>query len=319
VTPVRDLGESIDLFMGELALRKRTSETRRTYERILFQFADEVGSRRRPDEVTPAECRRFLKRWNDSAPATLALYVSCLKRFFEFLRDESYVETNPMERIHRPRLLPAEERNVVTVSDDDVARMFSACQDWQELLTIAVLAYLGPRRRAAAQLRQRDVDLRRGTMRFQEKGGKVVVKPMPDELVAILRAAWESSEISIGPDEYVIPNRRPASVRKSERSSKVIWETVRRVAARANVRSHAHALRAAFAVHFDETYPDQILTLKDLLGHARLETTLVYLRRRKKQLAMERVRGLSWGSVGGFVLQPHAGEAHTGFEPVLPP
>ncbi len=99
----------------------------------------------------------------------------------------------------------------------------------------------------------------------------------------------------------------------------MIWETVRRVAARAKVRSHAHALRAAFAVRFDEAHPDQLLALKDLLGHARLETTLVYLRRRKKGLAMERVRELSWGSVGGFVLQPNAGEAHTGFEPVLPP
>jgi integrase/recombinase XerD len=319
VTAVRDLGEAIDLFMGELALRKRTSETRRTYERILFQLADQVGSRKHPVEVTPAECRRFLSRWNDAAPATLALYVSCLKRFFEFLRDEGCIETSPMERIHRPRLLPAEERDVVTISDDEVTRMFSACEDWQELLTIAVLAYLGPRRRAAARVRQRDVDLKRGTMRFQEKGGKVVVKPMPDELVAILRAAWESSEVAVGPDEYVIPNRRPASVRRSERSPKVIWETVRRVAGRANVRSHAHALRAAFAVRFDEAHPDQLLALKDLLGHARLETTLVYLRRRKKQLAMERVRDLSWGSVGGFVLQPNAVEAHTGFEPVLPP
>ena len=33
---------------------------------------------------------------------------------------------------------------------------------------------------------------------------------------------------------------------------------------------------------------------------------------------MERVRDLSWGSVGGFALQPTAVEAHTGFEPVLP-
>ena len=70
---------------------------------------------------------------------------------------------------------------------------------------------------------------------------------------------------------------------------------------------------------FDEAHPDQLLALKDLLGHARLETTLVYLRRRKKQLAMERVRDLTWGSVGGFMLQPNAVGAHTGFEPVLPP
>ena len=69
----------------------------------------------------------------------------------------------------------------------------------------------------------------------------------------------------------------------------------------------------------NEAHPDQLLTLKDLLGHAPLETTLVYLRRRKKQLAMERLRDLSWWSVGGFVLQPNAVEAHTGFEPVLPP
>jgi site-specific recombinase XerD len=75
----------------------------------------------------------------------------------------------------------------------------------------------------------------------------------------------------------------------------VIWETVRRVAARAKVRSQAHALRAAFAVRFDEAHPDQLLALKGLLGHARLETTLVYLRRRKKQLAMEHVRDLRGG------------------------
>jgi site-specific recombinase XerD len=159
VTVIRDIGEAIDLFMGELALRKRTGETRRTYERILFQLADQVGARKHPAEVTASECRRFLSRWNDAAPATLALYVSCLKRFFEFLKDEGCIETSPMERIRRPRLLPAEERDVVTISDDEVARMFSACEDWQELLTIAVLAYLGPRRRAAAQVRQRDVDL----------------------------------------------------------------------------------------------------------------------------------------------------------------
>ena len=43
MTAVRDLGEAIDLFMGELALRKRTSETRRTYERILSSWPTKWG------------------------------------------------------------------------------------------------------------------------------------------------------------------------------------------------------------------------------------------------------------------------------------
>ena len=73
-----------------------------------------------------------------------------------------------------------------------------------------------------------------------------------------------------------------------------------------------------FAVRFDEARADQLLALKDLLGQARLATTLVYLRRRNKQLAMECVRDLSWGSVDGFVLQPNAVEADAGLEPALP-
>jgi hypothetical protein len=67
------------------------------------------------------------------------------------------------------------------------------------------------------------VDLVEGTIRFREKGGKVSIKPMPWELLEILRAAVESKEVARSGDDYVIPNRRPASVRRPERSDKVDW------------------------------------------------------------------------------------------------
>ncbi len=113
----------------------------------------------------------------------------------------------------------------------------------------------------------------------------------------------------------------------------MIWETVRKVALRVGLHAHVHALRAAFAVQFDEANPDQLIALKELMGHARIETTLVYLRRKDKARAMEAVRGLSWGGAGHFVFPPSEEaarkkpplsrgfieEAHTGFEPVPPP
>jgi integrase len=86
------------------------------------------------------------------------------------------------------------------------------------------------------------------------------------------------------------------------------------VASRAGVVAHVHALRAAFAVQFDEAHPDQVIALKELMGHTRLETTLVYLRRKDKAKAMEAIRDLSWSS---SVFPSFAEEAHTGFEPVL--
>ena len=177
---------------------------------------------------------------------------------------------------------------------------------------MAVLAYLGPRRTAASNARRRDVDLNRGTIRFLEKGGKVAVKPIPDELAAIIVAAddrgvWQS------PGDYLIPNRRQH--RNQERSPKVIYDTVKKIADRAGVRSHVHALRAAFAVRMDEQYPGRLIAVIELLGHSRVETTMVYLRRQDKHREMETVRGLSWGSV----FPPNAVMPPAGFEPALPP
>jgi integrase len=110
-----------------------------------------------------------------------------------------------------------------------------------------------------------------------------------------LQAAAESGQVSCRPDDYVIPNRRPASVRRAERSNKIIWETVMRVADRVGVRATVHALRRAFAVAFLTSHPGAIESLQALMNHSRIDTTQVYLRALNKSKAMEAVRDLSWG------------------------
>lgn len=308
---MRDIDYAIDAYVGDLARRGRSRNTRRKYNELLWKFSVFVGDRD-VDEVTPDECRRFLDQWVDSSPSTLALQVSILTGFFDFMLRETVIETSPMRNIRRPPRRRPEDVDVVTIGSSDVERMFAACTEWDELLCVSILAYLGPRRSALANCRRRDVDLERGTIRFSEKGGKVIVKPMPDELAEILRAG-EAEGLWVSPDAYIVPNRRPP--RSAERSSKVIYRIVLDVAARARVRSHVHALRGAFAVRFLESHEGNLKALKELLGHDRIETTEVYLRRLNKERAMDAVRDLSWGRV----FPPSAGVPPTGFEPVLGP
>jgi integrase len=220
-----------------------------------------------------------------------------LKGFFAFLVDEGIIDRSPMARIDRPRLPKAEDRDVVTIGAGSVRAMFGACECWQERLCLGVLAYLGPRRSAAARARWRDVDFELGTIRFHEKGDKVAVKPLPDELRELLIGAIESGEVPTGATDWLIPSRRPASVRhKGERSSKMVWETVRKVAKRAGVRAHPHALRAAFACLYLETNPNRIAALQALMGHEHVDTTMRYLRMLNRDREMETVRGLSWAT-----------------------
>jgi integrase len=216
-----------------------------------------------------------------------------------------------MERIKPPRRPHPEDLDVTAVSGADVRRLFDACETWTELLCLSTLAYLGPRRRAASNLRRRDVDIERGTIRFREKGGKVITKPIPEEFAELLREAVRLGVIATDADSYVIPMAR-GQRRDGDRDDRLIWRTIKKLGERAGVEVHPHSLRAAFAVKFLETHPGEVEALQRLMGHSKMETTQIYLRRLDRERAMERVRDLSWGSPFASI----AVEARTGFEPV---
>jgi len=324
-----DLGYAVDAYIGHLAREGRRPSTLRTYERLLVQFVRTVPHKATQD-LELADYERFLSRWVGRSPSTLASSVSLVRGFSRFLFERGLAESDVAAGLRRPRRPRPEDLDVVTITSAQAARLLGACEDWQELLAVGGALYLGWRRAALNRARRADVDLVRGTMRVSEKGGKTLTKPIPDEYLQILCEA-EAAGVWDSPDAYLIPNRRPAAVRRpGERSDKIIWATVRRVAQRAGVRAHVHSLRAAFAVRFLEQKPDKVVALKDLLGHSRLETTLIYLRRRDKEQAMEEVRDLCWfvhdtpPSPSGFSPEPEnplvsSGKAHTGFEPVPPP
>jgi len=312
------LARAVDLWMGELARAGRARSTRDSYSRYLNKFIDQL-ERTKPDpavrEVTTNDCRAFLDRWPESAPSTVATIHSALNGLFKWLYQEHEVDENPMSRIPRPRRQRAEDLDVVTLTNAEVERMLAGTHGWQEFLCLSVLAYTGIRRAAASRLRWKDADLEAGTLRVQEKGRKVSEMPIPYDLWAILRAAVESGEVATRPNDYVIPNRRLATVRRAERDDRVIWDTVVLVAKRVGVVSTVHALRRAFAVAFLESHPGALESLQALMNHSRIDTTQHYLRALNKSKAMEAVRDLRWGS--GFV--ENAVKAHTGFEPVPPP
>ena len=330
IRPLR-IGEAIDLFVGDLARQGRKDGTLRDYRYKLNLLADDLKDGY-VDEIDLTDYERFLNRWVGAAPSTLASSVSLVHVFSKFLWRRGFASVDVGRVIERPRKPRPEDLDVLTVGTEDVRRMLEACESWQEFLCLSTAIYLGARRAALARVRLRDVDFAAGTIRFFEKGGKVIVKPLPDEYVEILDAAQEAGVWKRGED-YLIPNRRPGAVNNPEGSDKVIWETVKKVALRVAVEATVHALRAAFAVQFDEANPGQLIALKELMGHTRIETTLVYLRRKNRAKAMEAVRTLSWGGAGHFQFPPReeaarkkpppsrgfVEEAHTGFEPVPPP
>jgi integrase len=133
---------------------------------------------------------------------------------------------------------------------------------------------------------------------FDDKGSKHSRRPVPDELRALLDAAIDSGLV-VDPDDYLIPPEGLLT-RQGERDDRVIWRLVSRVAARAGVRCHVHALRAAFATYYLEQNPERLVSLQTLMGHESISTTQVYLRKLNRRDQMEQVRDLRWSDVGAL-------------------
>jgi integrase/recombinase XerD len=301
IRPMLTINQAIDLFAGDFTRRGCSDKARYTYTRILGLFANRLPADADVSKITSDDCRRFLDLYNRHAPGTQAHTFDVLASFFKWLVFTEQVKRNPLATIRRPRKTRPDDLDVVTVSTDDVRKLLAACDGWTERLTIGVAVYAGARRHALSQLRMSDFDRAEGRIRFREKGGKIIWKPVPDVLANLIEAAiaggvYRESLVLLADadrseDPYLIPPE--AKLQKVERDDRSIWRVVKRVADRAGVDTHVHALRAAFAVLVLEQF-EQPYMAQQLLGHVNPQTTQVYLRKLDKQTVMEPVRGLSW-------------------------
>lgn len=315
------LDRAADDYLGDCRRRGFSERTLNTYRRTYDEFCGRLRVDCDVSEISTDELRRFLASKSHLAPGTVAGVEAHLASLFKWLMLERKIARDPMAALPRTRRRRAEDLDVTTVSTGDVRRMLMAASGWAERLCLGILVYTGCRRAAAARLRLMDYDRSRGRLRFKEKGGKTIWKPVPDELARLLDAAIAAgvyeepitvTEVGRGitkvrterltPDQaYLIPNEGPRNgVRRNERAlverdDRIIWRLVKQIADRAGVNAHTHSLRAAFACFYLETHQRDTVALKELLGHRSIATTETYLRRLDKEREMERVRDLSWG------------------------
>ena len=138
---------------------------------------------------------------------------------------------------------------------------------------IAVLSMCGLRVSEACSLTVDNIDWSTDTpsLRFADKRGKERIVPMNPEVQDVLREWLESRRFS--DSEYVFCN-----LRNGQRlSRKTVWAALKTCAQRAGIRHvHPHMLRHTFGTDLaDRDVP--VERIKDLMGHASIETASIYI------------------------------------------
>ena len=291
VRPMLTLTGAIDLFVdGDCVDRGLAKRTRLNYARALDKFCDRFPRNWDVAKVTDQDCRAFLATYAHLSNNYRATIYAALNGLFNFLDDEEKIKTNPMKRVKAPKRIPADELDVVTINPLDVPTLIREARPGTERNCIAILAYTGARRHAAALLKIDDY--RDGRMRFREKGGKTSWKPIAAELCEILDASITAGEIS-SDQPYLIPPAGPLA-KQGERDDRVVWRVVKEVAERCRLEATTHAFRRAFAVFYLLNNPGDSRGLQKAMGHRNPATTEVYARHLDDELAMAPVKALSW-------------------------
>jgi integrase/recombinase XerD len=262
--------------LEELRRRNYSHRTATTYVRIVRDFAEYFHQP--PDKLGPEQIRQYqahLFQAKKLAPATVSQYVSALRFLFvKTLRRHFLAEYIPFPK--------SRKRLPTVLSPEEVTRLIDAACNLYHRTLLMTLYSTAVRRAELCRLKVQDIDSQRMMIRInQGKGGRDREVPLSPKLLETLRVYFRWMR----PTTFLFPGTVKGVRADVPITPNVVWLACRQAAQRASITKplSPHSLRHSCASHLLEAGAD-LRTIQVLLGHSRLEHTLIYLHLSPKHL-----------------------------------
>ncbi len=260
-----------------MRLKNYSGNTILNYRNWLLYFF-RYFKHKKPSHITKAEIMDFLvyyrntKKWSASTQNQL---INSIKFFYEQLlkRPREYYD---LPRAKKPCLLP------VVFDEVEIVSLIKCTQNIKHQAMICLAYACGLRVSEIVNLKLKDIDSKRMIINIrQAKGKKDRQVMLSEKLLIIMRAYFKKMKaINDAPREWLFEGYKNEQYTK--RSVQKVFMMAKQKAG-IHKRGSVHAVRHSFATHLLEGGTD-LLTIKELLGHSSLRTTLIYTHVSKKHL-----------------------------------
>ena len=270
--------------------------TRRIYATSLREFMAFVGIAKAEDFriVTRAHVIVWRKQLEERtlAGATVRGKLAALSSLFEHLCDVNAVTHNPVKGVKRPKVETYEGKTPAL--GDHQARALLDAPDADTLkgkrdrAILSVLLFHALRREELTKLKVKDITERRGVKYFRVhgKGGKIRYVPCHsgtleriDDYLALLGHTDDAG------GALFRPTKSKSSTLDDAITPDGVYRMIRAYASTAKItgieRLGAHAMRATAATNALDLGAD-IAKVQEMLGHANIQTTRIYDRRKTR-------------------------------------
>ncbi len=272
-----NLETAIISFCRALHAKGRSGGTEYRYSNLLRQWGkwleQKDSSWRQADENALED---FIEEYAvRHSKSSTALMGTCLRSFYSWARRRRYVSSSPAANLEvaqrdrpLPRALPGWRiRQLLARLDQAPAELGDdqRCEWMRNRLIIRCYLYTGLRLAELAQLEKNDIDIDDCTIRVLGKGGKERLVPIHPAIVDDLAHALAGAG-------SLFESRRGGPL-----SAAGISEMFRNfVQGELGITCTAHQLRHSFATELRRRGTD-LRVIQKLLGHAKLDTTAIYV------------------------------------------
>ncbi|MBV6479208.1 MAG: IS91 family transposase ISTha3 [Ignavibacteria bacterium] len=251
-------------YTDKMTLLNYSGNTIKNYKNHFSKFL-EYFKDKKPSEITKKEILEYLlAKWSNNklSESEQNQKINSIKFFYEKVLNRP-CEVYEIPRPKKPFKLPE------VFSENEVRRILDAAGNLKHKC-ILCLAYAGGLRVSEIiNLKIADIDSDRMVIHIKNsKGKKDRIVMLSKKLLIILREYYKSYK----PESYLFEGMNGGKY-----SARSIQALLKNIKSKAGVkkRGSVHTLRHSFATHLFEGGTD-ILSIKKLLGHNSLRTTMIY-------------------------------------------
>ena len=251
----------VGIFLDEKRLSS-SQGTIRQYDQVLRSFVKFTG---KPSEtMARQDVIRYLNHLmfeRGLSKATASNVLSVLKSFYRFMVENGHIEANPTRGISSIRL---DKKAPVYLTIQEMRDLIDTALDNRDRIIVRMLYATGVRISELLNIRKRDIDFDRHTIKVFGKGAK-------ERIVLI------SSEMAEDLAQYCERERMGNDGRLFDLTPRTVQRDIKVLARRAGIAKNVtpHKLRHSFATHMLQN-GGNVVAIQKLLGHASLNTTQIY-------------------------------------------
>ncbi len=263
---VKELNSLLEKFKKRLAVSNHSQQTIVNYVRSVEYLCKHTGKHPRETEIDEITDYLYQLQYHKfRAWRTIKIYVAGIRWYYAHMLN--------MEELAFKVPYPKEEQDLpVVVSRLELFKIFSNCNNEKHRLMLTMLYASGLRRNELLNLRLEDIETNDGKFRIRinrSKGNKDRYTVLSKTLLPELRKYYQAYK----PVDFLFNGR----IKGKPMTASGLSHALKMANKNSNVKKiNIHILRHCFASHALEDGMN-IRTLQDILGHASLRSTMIYL------------------------------------------